>query len=156
MRLATWKVIVVFLLSGTSLCHSAEIDTSTEEVFCIDIGFKRNTKEFAECVVEFYGRLGANSNTPFNLIVRLLPIDKDGFVQIEATASHPTSALKINDEELEGRVDGKYKIKKLIPVGQETKLVITAFDKNGNQSSKSFNVFRQTQASSSTYQPLQP
>jgi len=156
MRLATWTVIVVLLLSGASLCHSAEIDTSTEEVFCIDIGFKRSTKEFAECVVEFYGRLGANSNTPFNLIVRLLPIDKDGFVQIEATASHPTSALKINDEELEGRVDGKYKIRKLIPVGQETKLVISAFDNKGNQSTKSFNVYRQTQVSSSTYQPLQP
>jgi len=156
MRTTTWKIIFAFVLLCVNCPSSAAIDTSEEEVFCLEIGFKKNSKEFSDCVVEFYGRLGARSEKPFNLIVRLLPIDKDGFVQIEAIASHPTSTLRINDDVLEGRADGKYTVKKLIPVGQETKIVVTAFDTKGNQSTKSFNVFRQLQTSTAAYQPLRP
>jgi Caspase domain len=156
MRTKTWKIALCFLLANATFCFSADIDTSVEENFCAEIGFKRKSKEFSDCVIEFFGRLSDNREKPFNLVVRLLPIDKDGFISIEAQASHPTISLKINDEELEGRSDGKYKIKKLMPVGKETKLIITAFDKNGSQSTKTFNVFRQSQTSTSNFQPLLP
>jgi hypothetical protein len=62
------------MLSKTSLfaalllltSYSFAIDTSKEEDTCIDIGFKRKTPAFANCVLELFGRNSVSGDTPRN------------------------------------------------------------------------------------------
>lgn len=69
---STFKVIIILL---AFLANSAfAIDTSAEEATCAEIGFKRKTESFANCVLELVSRKSKNSltaptastNTPAN------------------------------------------------------------------------------------------
>jgi hypothetical protein len=67
MRTSTYKVIVIFFL----LCHSAfAADLSVFENQCVEIGFKKKTPAFGECVLELHSRGGtsqkARNSTPLN------------------------------------------------------------------------------------------
>ena len=69
--------------------------------------------------------------------------DAKGEVTINIQTNTDTSSLKINGEELGGKADGIYSIKKVARVGQETKFTITGIDVNGNNDTKTISVVRQ-------------
>lgn len=66
MRTTVNKIIISIFLSG--LFGSAyALDTSSEEAACSDIGFKKKTESFANCVLELLNRkaeAGVGSNDP--------------------------------------------------------------------------------------------
>jgi hypothetical protein len=68
--------------------------------------------------------------------------DPDGFVTINIQANTGTSSLKINGDELGGKTDGSYVVRKIARVGQETKFVLVATDIYGNFDSKTISVVR--------------
>jgi len=58
--LAKTSLFVLFLFFST---HSFGIDTSKEEATCVDIGFKRKTPAFANCVLQLIERDSASVST---------------------------------------------------------------------------------------------
>ena len=72
MRIATIKIILALFLVFPSL-NSYALDTSAEEATCVEIGFKRKTPSFANCVLELLDRKDSNvvqSNDPDDLTCR--------------------------------------------------------------------------------------
>ena len=69
--------------------------------------------------------------------------DSNGIVTITVQTNTDTSSLKINGEELGGKPDGSYSVKRVARVGQETKFVLAATDVYGNTDSKTITVTRQ-------------
>ena len=67
-----------------------------------------------------------------------------------------TSSLKINGEEFGSKADGKYTIKKIARVGQDTKFNIAGIDTNGNSDTKTITVSRKLVESKLTYPELNP
>ena len=83
--------------------------------------------------------------------------DVNGTFNIYIKTNADTASLKINEEELGGRADGIYSIKKIARAGQETNFTIVAVDINGNTDSKTISVTRQLTASSQIkYAELNP
>ena len=82
--------------------------------------------------------------------------DSSGVVIINIQTNTDTSSLKINGEELGGKVDGSYTVKKVARVGQETKFTIAGVDGNGNTDTKTITVSRTVVESKVTYQQLNP
>ena len=82
--------------------------------------------------------------------------DSSGVVTINIQTSTDTSSLKINGEELGGKVDGSYSVNKVARVGQETKFTITGVDVNGNTDTKTITVNRAVVESKVTYPALNP
>ncbi len=74
----------------------------------------------------------------------------DGSTTITVQTNADTASLLINGEEQGGKVDGKYTIKKVARVGQDTQFKITATDINGNSDTKIITVTRQAVPSSTT------
>ena len=70
--------------------------------------------------------------------------DSSGVVTINIQTNTDTSSLKINGEELGGKPDGSYSVKRVARVGQETKFTIAGVDVNGNTDIKTITVIRQT------------
>jgi hypothetical protein len=68
--------------------------------------------------------------------------DTDGIVAIHIETNVDTSSLKINGEELGGKPDGNYSVKRVARVGQETQFTIAGIDVNGNTDSKTLTVVR--------------
>lgn len=67
MRSSNLKIILTFFLLVLSAANSYALDTSAEEATCVDIGFKRKTPPFANCVLELLDRKDSNvvqSNDP--------------------------------------------------------------------------------------------
>jgi hypothetical protein len=62
--------------------------------------------------------------------------------------------LKINGEELGGKVDGNYEVKKFARVGQETIFIISGVDINGNTDTKTITVTRQPVDSKAVFAQL--
>ena len=61
MRSSIVKItILIFMLGGGS--SSFAVDTSSEEAICVDIGFKRKTPPFANCVLELLDRKAENNS----------------------------------------------------------------------------------------------
>jgi hypothetical protein len=82
--------------------------------------------------------------------------DSSGVVTINIQTNTDTSSLKINGEELGGKVDGSYSVKRVARVGQETKFVLAATDVYGNTDTKTISVSRTVVESKVTYQQLNP
>lgn len=68
--------------------------------------------------------------------------DSDGSYTIFIRTNADTASLKINGEELGGREDGKYAVKKFARVGGDTQFNIVATDINGNTDTKVITVSR--------------
>jgi hypothetical protein len=68
--------------------------------------------------------------------------DESGEFSISIDTGTDTSSLKINDEELGGKQDGKYYIKKIARIGQESSFNIIAKDINSNVDTATFTVYR--------------
>ncbi len=62
MRITTIK-ITFCLISFFGLSTAYALDTSTEEKTCVDIGFKRKTEAFGNCVLELVQRRGSQPRT---------------------------------------------------------------------------------------------
>ena len=82
--------------------------------------------------------------------------DSSGVVTINIQTNTDTSSLKINGEELGGKADGSYSVKRVARVGQETKFTIAGIDVNGNTDTKTISVSRTVVESKVTYQQLNP
>jgi hypothetical protein len=80
--------------------------------------------------------------------------DSSGVVTINIQTNTDTSSLKINGEELGGKVDGSYSVKRVARVGQETKFVLAATDVYGNTDSKTITVVRQAVDSKAVFGQL--
>jgi len=61
MRTSTIK-ITMLLISFLGLSTANAFDTSAEEKTCVDIGFKRKTEAFGNCVIELFNRGGGSGN----------------------------------------------------------------------------------------------
>ncbi len=68
--------------------------------------------------------------------------DKNGDFLIKIQTNADTSSLKINGEEIGGRADGSYSVKRFARAGQETKLTIVARDAYGTADTKIISVNR--------------
>jgi len=80
--------------------------------------------------------------------------DSSGVVTINIQTNTDTSSLKINGEELGGKADGSYSVKKVARVGQETNFNIVGIDVNGNIDSKTISVIRQPADSKAVFGQL--
>jgi hypothetical protein len=80
--------------------------------------------------------------------------DSSGVVTISIQTNTDTSSLKINGEELGGKADGNYSVKRVARVGQETKFTIAGVDVNGNTDSKTLTVVRQAVDSKAVFGQL--
>ena len=80
--------------------------------------------------------------------------DSSGVVTITVQTNTDTSSLKINGEELGGKPDGSYSVKRVARVGQETKFTIAGIDVNGNTDSKTITVTRQAVDSKAVFAQL--
>jgi len=82
--------------------------------------------------------------------------DANGDFTISIQTNADTSSLKINGEEIGGRADGKYTIKRVARIGQETTLTLVARDVYGNTDSKTLTVSRPLAVSAESMSPLNP
>ena len=80
--------------------------------------------------------------------------DSSGVVTINIQTNTDTSSLKINGDELGGKVDGNYSVKRVARVGQETKFILAATDVYGNTDSKTITVVRQAADSKAVFAQL--
>ena len=80
--------------------------------------------------------------------------DASGVVTINIQTNTDTSSLKINGEELGGKADGSYSVKRVARVGQETKFILAATDVYGNTDTKSITVTRQAADSKAVFGQL--
>ena len=96
------------------------------------------------------------NSSKFNLIVTNSDPDASGIVTINIQTNTDTSSLKINGEELGGKPDGSYSVKRVARVGQETKFILAATDVYGNSDTKTISVSRAVVDSKVTYQQLNP
>ena len=80
--------------------------------------------------------------------------DSSGVVTINIQTNTDTSSLKINGEELGGKVDGSYSVKRVARVGQETKFILAATDVYGNTDTKTITVDRQAVDSKAVFTQL--
>jgi len=80
--------------------------------------------------------------------------DSSGVVTINIQTNTDTSSLKINGEELGGKPDGSYSVKRVARVGQETKFILAATDVYGNTDTKSITVTRQAVDSKAVFTQL--
>ncbi len=98
----------------------------------------------------------AGSSQRINLQVSATLPTSDGeyFISIETNVD--TASLKVNGEELGGKVDGRYKINRVARAGQDTKLDIIAKDVYGNLDRKTITVSRAITESRVVYASLNP
>ena len=80
--------------------------------------------------------------------------DANGDFTISIQTNADTSSLKINGEEIGGRADGKYTIKRVARIGQETKLTLVARDVYGNTDTKTLTVSRPLEEAAEFMSPL--
>jgi hypothetical protein len=113
----------------------------------LEIQNQRLTEERRKIEEEKYTKEQAQNNQGINLQVTNTQPDANGVVNISIKTNIDTASLKINDEELGGKQDGNYIIRKVARAGQETKFTIVAVDINGNTDSKTITVTRQITAS---------
>jgi hypothetical protein len=80
----------------------------------------------------------------------------DGSFAISVQTNVDTASLKINGEEQGGRADGKYSMKRVARVGQDTQFTITTVDIYGNSATKTITVARQAESATETPIALKP
>jgi hypothetical protein len=96
----------------------------------------------------------AKQNSRITISATATQPDSSGVVTITIQTNTDTSSLKINGEELGGKPDGSYSVKKVARVGQETKFTIVGVDVNGNTESKTITVVRQAVDSKAVFSQL--
>jgi hypothetical protein len=84
----------------------------------------------------------AKQASKLTLIATATQPDLNGVVTISIQTNADTSSMKINGDELGGKTDGRYVIKRVARVSQETKFILEATDIYGNVESKTLSVFR--------------
>ena len=90
-----------------------------------------------------YGFIKINSKSSQKMQLSVSTVlDQDGWVSINVQTNADTASLQINGEEVGGRSDGNYRIKKMARVGQDTQFTIVASDINGNTETKTITVSR--------------
>ena len=99
-------------------------------------------KRLQEKPSEVIKQTAAKSISNLSLKVSASDPDLNGIVTISIQTNTDTSSLKINGDELGGKTDGSYVVKRVARVGQETSFVLTATDIYGNTDSKSIAVVR--------------
>ena len=80
--------------------------------------------------------------------------DVNGEVLITIKTGADTSSLQLNGEEMGGKADGSYSIRKVARVGQDTVFTIVGRDINGNTDTKTLTVARQVAETKLTYARL--
>lgn len=126
------------LTSGPGLA----IDTSAEERFCEEIGFKPRSADFANCVIDFLGRVPRQGRASLVLESSISQPGSDGSVTITVKSNLPLSSLQVNGVEEGASQAGRYSIKRLPPVNQLTTYKILARDALGQSASSVVTVNR--------------
>ncbi len=85
----------------------------------------------------------ARKASRISLQASVSPPDATGEVLITIKTGADTSSLQLNGEEMGGRADGIYNIRKVARVGQDTIFTILGRDINGNTDTKTLKVARQ-------------
>jgi hypothetical protein len=98
----------------------------------------------------------AKNNRRINLQVSATLPTSDGEYIISIETNADTASLKVNGEELGGKVDGRYKVTRVARAGQETKLDIFAKDVYGNSDTKTITVSRAITESKVVFAALNP
>ena len=80
--------------------------------------------------------------------------DANGEVLITVKTGADTSSLLLNGEEMGGKPDGSYSIRKVARVGQDTVFTIVGRDINGNTDTKTLKVVRQVSETKLTFARL--
>jgi len=95
-------------------------------------------------------------NKIFNLQITNSRPDANGVFLISIETNSDVASLKINEQEIGGRADGSYRVKKVARAGQETLFTIVATDINGNTDSKTITVSRPITESLAKFATLNP
>ena len=111
-------------------------------------------KRLQEKPSEVIKQTAAKSISNLSLKVSASDPDLNGIVTISIQTNTDTSSLKINGDELGGKTDGSYVVKRVARVGQETSFVLTATDIYGNTDSKSIAVVRKAVDSKAVFGQL--
>ena len=98
----------------------------------------------------------AKASSRIKLQISATKPTSDGAYTISIETNADTASLKINGEEIGGRSDGNYSIKRVARVGQDTNVTITAVDVYGNSESKTIKVNRRALTSSAQIAILKP
>lgn len=96
----------------------------------------------------------ARQSSRVSITATATPPDAGGIVTITIQTNADTSSLKINGDELGGKTDGNYVVKRVARVGQETKFALVATDIYGNTDSKTITVVRQLADSKAVFGQL--
>jgi len=161
MRSTSLKAIALALAAILLSPVDASIDTNREETFCFEIGFRPKTPEFANCVVDMFGkelppmRRDVISQS-FEVIASVSPPQADGSVTISIKANRPIARLSINGVEEGGRQDGVYAIKRLALAATETIYDIRVKDEHGTVKAQKLSVIRSRESSEGAVAVLEP
>jgi len=96
----------------------------------------------------------AKQASPIAIVSNFTQPDVNGDFTISIQTNADTSSLKINGEEIGGKADGRYTIKRVARVGQETKLTLVARDIYGNTDTKMLTVSRPVEETAELMSPL--
>ena len=91
----------------------------------------------------------------FSLTANSTPPDNDGLVTLNINTNSDTVSVKIDGEEIGGRTDGRYSIKRLAQIGLN-KFEFIATDRYGNTSKQTISVYRQVADNTVRFAPLNP
>jgi hypothetical protein len=123
-------------------------ETSTEDEPAKLIG-KNDTRKLVE-----QKRHDASKAKKISLEIMKTEPDKDGVFTIDIRTNSDTASLTIDGEELGGRPDGSYSIRRIARVGQDTTVSITGVDVNGNSDTKVISVKRNLNSNQVKYGQL--
>lgn len=138
------RAITSLLLAVATISHgvAVAVDTSAEERFCEEIGFKPKSADFGNCVVDFLGRLPRQARASLVIEGSISQPASDGSVTITVKTNLPVSSLQVNGVEEGASQAGRYTIKRLPPVNQLTSYTILARDALGRSASTTVTVNR--------------
>jgi len=122
----------------------------------LEIERKRIAEERLQLKSEMSRRENAKILSTINIQALASTPDINGVVTINIKTNTDTSSLKINGDELGGRNDGTYVVKRVARVGQETKFILSATDIYGNSDTKTITVVRQASDSKAIFGQLNP
>jgi hypothetical protein len=97
----------------------------------------------------------ATTSSIFSLSASSTSPDKDGLITLNINTNSDTVSLTINGEEIGGRIDGRYSIKRLAQIGLN-KFELIATDQHGNTSKQTISVSRQVTDSTIRFASLNP
>jgi hypothetical protein len=120
----------------------------------VELEMQRLAEERQQFEAEKAKRELAKKSQQISITASVTQPDSNGVVTLTIQTNTDTSSLKVNGEELGGKVDGNYIVKKVARVGQETKFNIVGVDVHGNTDSKIIAVVRKLVDSKTQYSQL--